>query len=163
MWHSMRGWDGRGPVTALGDAAADCFGLASVRDVAVALHQGDLSRGDLHRLTSVLFAVAASGDAVALSLVTRQAAEIAQMAAAALRRLGLATAGVRVVLGGGVLEAREPLLLDETRRQLASAAPGAVAHLLDVPPVAGAALLGLDAVDAPAGARQRLFQHYRRR
>ena len=27
MWHAMRGWDGRGPATALGAAAADHFGL----------------------------------------------------------------------------------------------------------------------------------------
>jgi N-acetylglucosamine kinase-like BadF-type ATPase len=162
MWHAMRGWDGRGPATALGEAVAACFGLASVRDAAVALHRGDLSPADLPRLTPVLFAVAAAGDAVARSLVTRQAAEVAQMAAAALRRLGLATAGARVVLGGGLLEAREPLLLGETARQLAAAAPGAVARVLDVPPVAGAALLGLDAVDAPAEARQRLFEHFRR-
>ncbi len=161
MWHAMRGWDGRGPATALGEAAAGCFGLASVRDVAVAVHKGELSRGDLRRLTTALFAVAASGDAVALSLVSRQATEVVQMAAAALRRLGLPPAGASVVLGGGVIEARDPLLLDEIGRHLARAAPGAVARVIDVPPVAGAALLGLDAVAAPAPARQRLFDHYR--
>jgi hypothetical protein len=82
------------------------------------------------------------------------------MAAAALRRLGLAPAGASVVLGGGVLEARDPLLLGEIGRHLARDAPGAVPRVLDVPPVAGAALLGLDAVAAPARARQRLFAHY---
>jgi N-acetylglucosamine kinase-like BadF-type ATPase len=161
MWHAMRAWDGRGPATALGDAAAACFGLASVRDVAVAAHQGDLGEADLLRLTTVLFAVAASGDPVARSLVTRQAAEICVMAAAAMRRLDLAPDGVTVVLGGGVLESGEPLLLAEIRRELAAAAPGAVARVLDVPPVAGAALLGLDYVTAPAAARQRLRRGYR--
>jgi N-acetylglucosamine kinase-like BadF-type ATPase len=161
MWHAMRGWDGRGPATALGDAVAARFGLASVRDVAVAVHQGDLAADDLLRLTAVLFTVAAAGDPVARSLVTRQAAEICAMAAAALRRLGIAPPGVPVVLGGGILEAREPLLLDEIGRLLAEAAPGAVPRVLDVPPVAGAALLGLHAVAAPAAARQRLRDHYR--
>jgi len=160
MWHAMRGWDGRGPATGLGAAAAACFGLESVRDVAVAAHQGDLGRADLLRLATVLFAVAASGDPVARSLVTRQAAEICLMAVAAMRRAGLAPAGVTVVLGGGVL-ASEPLLLTEVRRELAAAAPGAVARVLDVPPVAGAALLGLDHVAAPAAARQRLLRSYR--
>ncbi len=37
----------------------------------------------------------------------------------------------------------------EIDRQLADAAPGATARLLDVPPIAGAALLGLDYVGAP--------------
>jgi N-acetylglucosamine kinase-like BadF-type ATPase len=161
MWHAMRGWDGRGPATALGDAAAACFGLPSVRDVAVAAHRGDLGQADLLRLTAVLFTVAADGDPVACSLVTRQAAEVSVMAAAALTRLGLDPAGVPVVLGGGVLESRPPLLLAEIDRELAAAAPGAVARVLDVPPVAGAALLGLDHVAAPAAAGQRVLTGYR--
>jgi N-acetylglucosamine kinase-like BadF-type ATPase len=161
MWHAMRGWDGRGPATALGDAAAACFDLPSVRDVAVAAHRGDLGQGDLLRLTAVLFTVAADGDPVACSLVTRQAAEVSVMAAAALARLGLDPAGVPVVLGGGVLESRPPLLLAEIDRELAAAAPGAVSRVLDVPPVAGAALLGLDHVAAPAAAGRRLLSGYR--
>jgi N-acetylglucosamine kinase-like BadF-type ATPase len=161
MWHAMRGWDGRGPETALGAAAAACFGMESVRDVAVAVHKGELVRADLHRLTSVLFTVAADGDPVALSLVERQAAEICVMAAAAMRRIGLPSAATPVVLGGGVLEARDPLLLAAIDRQLAEAAPGATARVLDVPPIAGAALLGLDHVGAPAGAHRQLRARYR--
>src|SRR5215469_15910031 len=75
MWHAMRGWDGRGPATALGAAVAARFGLASVRDVAVAMHRGELGEADLITLSAVLFAVAAGGDEVARSLVGRQAAE----------------------------------------------------------------------------------------
>lgn len=161
VWHAMRGWDGRGPETALGAAAAACFGLDSVRDVAVAIHKRELGRADLRRLTSLLFTVAADGDPVALSLVKRQAAEICVMAQAAMRRVGLPPAGTPVVLGGGVLEARDPLLLAEVDRQLAVTAPGARTRVLDVPPVAGAALLGLDHVGASAVARERLRDRYR--
>jgi N-acetylglucosamine kinase-like BadF-type ATPase len=161
MWHAMRGWDGRGPATALGDAVAAHFGLASVRDVAVAAHQGVIGEDSLIKLTGVLFAVASGGDAVARSLVEHQAREICLMAVAAMRRLGMAPAGVPVVLGGGVLESREPLLLDALNRELAAMAPGAVPRVLDVPPVAGAALLGLDHVGAAADAAGRLRDHYR--
>ena len=161
MWHAMRGWDGRGPATALGDATAAHFGLASIRDVAVAVHKGVLAKSDLIQLTAVLFAVAAQGDQVARSLVERQAAEICVMAATAMRQLGMAPAGVPVVLGGGILASRDPLLLAEIDRQLAEAAPGATARLLDVPPVAGAALLGLDYVGAPTAPKLRLRACYR--
>ena len=116
MWHAMRGWDGRGPATALGAAVAAHFGLASVRDVAVAMHRGELGEADLIKLSELLFQVAADGDRVARSLVSRQAAEIQLMAVAAMRRLGMAPAGVTVVLGGGVLESRDPLLLGEIGR-----------------------------------------------
>ena len=112
----------------------------------------------------MLFAVAADGDPVAVELVDRQAAEICAMAAAAMRRIGLAGAGVPVVpvvLGGGLLESRDPLLLAAVDRHLAAAAPGAAARVLDVPPVAGAALLGLDHVGAPAAAGLRLRACYR--
>jgi N-acetylglucosamine kinase-like BadF-type ATPase len=161
MWHAMRGWDGRGPATALGDAVAAHFGLRSVRDVAVAVHKGDLGEEDLLRLTSVLFTVAGLGDPVARSLVERQAAEICVMAAAAMRQIGMAPLGTPVVLGGGVLESRDPLLLSEIDRHLAEAAPGATARVLDVPPVAGAALLGLDFVGAPITPKLRLRACYR--
>jgi N-acetylglucosamine kinase-like BadF-type ATPase len=161
MWHAMRGWDGRGPATALGAAAAGHFALASVRDVAVAVHKGDLTEADLHGLTSVLFTVAAQGDAVARSIVTRQAAEICVMAVAAMRQLAMASAGTPVVLGGGVLEARDPLLLSEVDRQLAETAPGASARVIDMPPIAGAALLGLDYVGAPTAPKLRLRACYR--
>ena len=161
MWHAMRGWDGRGPATALGDATAAHFGLASIYDVAVAVHKGVLGEADLIQLTTVLFAEAAHGDPVARSLVERQAAEICVMAAAAMRQLGMAPTGVPVVLGGGILESRDPLLISEIDRQLAKAAPGATARLLDVPPVAGAALLGLDYVGAPTAPKLRLRACYR--
>jgi N-acetylglucosamine kinase-like BadF-type ATPase len=161
MWHAMRGWDGRGPATALGAAVAARFGLASVRDVAVAMHRGELGEDDLITLAAVLFPVALSGDEVARSLVSRQAAEVQLMAVAAMGRLGMDPAGVTVVLGGGVLESRDPLLLGEIDRKLAQAAPGAVARVLDVPPVAGAALLGLDHLAATAAAGQRLREQYR--
>jgi len=161
MWHAMRGWDGRGPSTALENATAACFGVDSVRDVAVAVHKGELNSADLHRLTSVLFKVAAGGDAVALSLVDRQAAEVCVMAEAAMRQIGLAPDGTPVVLGGGILEARDPLLLAAIDRELAKSAPGANARVLDAPPIAGAALLGLDHVGAKASAHQRLRDYYR--
>jgi N-acetylglucosamine kinase-like BadF-type ATPase len=156
LWHAMRGWDGRGPATALGAAAAACFGLGSVRDVAVAAHTGELGKYDLHRLAAVLLTVAADGDEVALSIVRRQATEISVMAAAAMRRIGLAAAGTPVVLGGGVLESRDPLLLAAVAGELEKAAPGATARVLDRPPIIGAALLGLDHVGAPAAAYARL-------
>ncbi len=161
MWHAMRAWDGRAPETALGDAAAECFGLPSVQDVAIAVHKGELARSELHKLASVLFAVAAAGDPVAVRLVERQAIEICAMAEAAMRRIDLAPAGTPVILGGGILEARHPLLLTAIDRQLAVVAPGAAACVVDAPPVAGAALLGLDHLAAPAEARRRLRDCYR--
>ena len=161
MWHSMRAEDGRGPVTALSTAVAKHFGLPSATDVAIAVHKGNLGYDDLLRLTPVLFAVAAAGDPVARDLVRRQADEICLMAVTAMGRLGLAPAGTPVVLGGGLLEARDPVLLAAIERRLAADAPGAVPRVVDVPPVAGAALLGLDHIGAGPAAERRLRGGYR--
>lgn len=160
MWHAMRAEDGRGPVTELAPSVAAHFGLASVTDVAIAVHKGKLAEDDLLRLTSVLFTVAAAGDPVARDLVERQAAEICVMAVTAMRRLGLPAAGTPVVLGGGLLEARDKLLTAAVEARLAAAAPGVLPRVVDIPPIAGAALLGLDYLGADANAARRLRQSY---
>lgn len=161
MWHAMRAEDGRGPATALAPAVAAHFGLPTVTDVAIAVHKGKLGEDDLLRLTSVLFSVAAAGDAVARNLMERQAEEICVMAVTAMRRVGLLAEGTPVVLGGGLLEARDALLTSAVSKRLAAAAPGAVPRVVDIPPIAGAALLGLDYVGAGPAAKARLRQCYR--
>jgi N-acetylglucosamine kinase-like BadF-type ATPase len=155
IWHSMRGDDGRGPVTALGPAVAAHFGMATISDVVIAAHQGRLAYNDLITLVPVLFTVAAAGDPVARALIERQAEEVAVMAITAMRRLGLPAGGTTVVLGGGLLQARDPLLASAIDREFAARAPGAILRVADVPPVAGAALLGLDFLGiGPAAARR---------
>ena len=160
MWHAMRAEDGRGPATALAPAVASHFGVPTVTDVAIAVHKGKLGDDDLLRLTSVLFTVAAAGDPVARDLVERQAEEICVMAVTAMRRLGLPAAGTHVVLGGGLLEARDKLLTTAVEERLAAAAPGVLPWVVDIPPIAGAALLGLDYLGADASAAGRLRRCY---
>jgi N-acetylglucosamine kinase-like BadF-type ATPase len=145
MWYATRDEDGRGEPTALREAVAAFFQRPSMYDVSVAFHRGELGEEDLITLTRVLFATAANGDKVALGLIERQAEEVCAMAVTAIRRLGLDRApSVPVVLGGGVLETRNPLLTEAVTRRLAAAVPGAVARVVDSTPVTGAALLGLD-------------------
>jgi N-acetylglucosamine kinase-like BadF-type ATPase len=153
---AARAEDGRGPDTALRDAVARHFGVPSMRDVAVGLHTGKLPWQARHGLPPVLFAVAASGDAVARDIVSRLAREAATMALTAMRHLGMADRDVPVVLGGGVLTARDPLLIREIAERLRAGAPRAELRVVDIPPVAGAALLGLDHITAPDSAKARL-------
>jgi N-acetylglucosamine kinase-like BadF-type ATPase len=157
LWHAARAEDGRGPATSLVNAVTQHFGYLTVADVSAATHLGAIPAERLAELSPVLFAVAASGDPVARSLVVQQGEEVVAMATAALRRLGLLTARVTVVLGGGVLRARDPLLLGVITDRLLTAAPHAEICLVTDPPVVGAALLGLDAlgIDGPAHATLR--------
>jgi hypothetical protein len=107
-----------------------------------------------------VFAVAAAGDEIAQQLVRRQAEEMSVMALAAMRRLGLTTLPTPVVLGGGVLTARHPLLTAEITGRITAAAPQAAVIIVAVPPIAGAALLGLDYVGAGPDAERRLRAAY---
>jgi hypothetical protein len=60
-----------------------------------------------------------------------------------------------------VLAARDPLLTREIIRRFADEAPLVTPCIVDIPPVAGAALLGLDHIGAAVGAMARLRDAYR--
>ncbi|HTA09619.1 MAG TPA: BadF/BadG/BcrA/BcrD ATPase family protein [Streptosporangiaceae bacterium] len=157
LWWAVRAEDGRGPETELRTAVAAHFGLDRVEDVVVGMHLGTIDYSEQHGLVPLLFAVAGQGDQVARDVVLRQATEICLMVTVAARRLDLlATRGVPVVLGGSLMTARDPLLSQAISDQLAASLPGAEVRVVDVPPVAGAALLGLDHVGAAPAAAVRL-------
>ncbi|MFF8268964.1 N-acetylglucosamine kinase [Streptomyces sp. NPDC016562] len=160
LWHAARAEDGRGEATELARALPAYFGHDSMAALIEALHLGGIPAARRHELTPVLFAVAAAGDAVALSLVHRQADEVVAMAAVALGRLGLLGEEVPVVLGGSVLAARHPQLNDRIRAALAERAPRALVRVVTAPPVLGAGLLGLDALGSPPEAHGKLRAHF---
>jgi N-acetylglucosamine kinase-like BadF-type ATPase len=168
LFSAVRAEDGRGPETELRGAVPAYFGLDRVEDVVIAIHLGKIPYEDLHRLVPVLFEVAGHGDQVASDLLARQAEEICLMAEVAANRLGLselhredATPSVPVVLGGSLMTARDPLLIGAISGRLAERIRGSEIRIVDVPPVAGAALLGLDHVGAPPSAAARLREHAR--
>jgi N-acetylglucosamine kinase-like BadF-type ATPase len=160
LWWAMRAEDGRGPQTALRDVVAGHFGMPEVRDVAVAIHLEKIAEDDLQGLAPLVLATAHLGDQVARDLVSRLAGEIVTMAVTVIRRLGLTGQPIPVVLGGGVLTARDPQLLGWITERLAGQAPDAEVSVVQVPPIAGAALLGLDQARAAPDAERRLRASY---
>ncbi|MEQ8143801.1 BadF/BadG/BcrA/BcrD ATPase family protein [Streptomyces sp. OP7] len=160
LWHAARADDGRGGRTALTTTLPAHFGVPDMPALIEALHLDHIPPHRRHEATPVLFATAAEGDPVARAVVDRQATEIVTMAVVALTRLDLLHEETPVLLGGSVLAARHPLLVDGVRTRLAARAPKAVPHVITTPPVLGAALLGLDHVSAPPEAHARLRAHY---
>ncbi|MGI8331829.1 N-acetylglucosamine kinase [Actinomadura scrupuli] len=161
LWHAVRGEDGRGPRTALSGAVASHFGADSALDVGLGVHTGEFAPDRLLELAPVLLAAAGTGDPCALEVTDRLAEEVAALGAVALRRLGLLRTPVEVVLGGGVLTARHPVLMAAIERRYAAVAPLAELLVAGAPPILGAALLGLDHVGAPAEAYATLRAAYR--
>ena len=163
LWWAIRAEDGRGPDTGLRGAVATHFGVPSVSDVAIGIHLDTISDAALGGLAPAVLALAGTGDDVAARLVRRQAAEICTMALTVMRRLGLTGLATPVVLGGSVLAARDPMLTAGVVEGIRAGAPDAAVRITDVPPVAGAALLGLDHLGAGPGAERRLRADYAER
>jgi N-acetylglucosamine kinase-like BadF-type ATPase len=160
QWHAIRAEDGRGPSTVLRRLVPAHFGLAEPSEVAVAVHQGTIGFGRFGELSPLVLQAADDGDAVARSVVLHLAEEIGLMVIAVVRRLGLATARVPVVLGGGVLAANNPLLITQTTARITAEVPGCAVRVVQAAPVAGAALLGLDRIGAPVSAMRRLRESF---
>ena len=153
---AIRGEDGRGPRTSLTRLLPDWFGLPTALALVEALFLERVEQGRVLELVPLVFAEAEAGDQVAAELVARQVDEIVAMAGAAIRRLGLTGHDVEVVLGGGLFHGEAPAFLERIRSGIVGVAPAARLTQLTVPPVVGAALLGLDRLGAPPGAAERL-------
>jgi N-acetylglucosamine kinase-like BadF-type ATPase len=151
LWWAVRAEDGRGPATALAADTAGHFGLASATAVAEQFHLGTLPDVRLHELVTLLFTAASAGDAVAHSIVGRQAEEVVLLVETTARRLDLSGADIDVVLGGGILAARDAVLIEPVLQRLTAALPTARVHFLTERPVLGAALLGLEQLWATSG------------
>ncbi|MFC9159429.1 N-acetylglucosamine kinase [Streptomyces fungicidicus] len=160
LFHAARASDGRGEPTALAHALPRHFGLPDMPALIEALHLGHVAPARRHELAPVLFAVAATGDGVALTVIDRQAEEIVTMAVVALTRLGLMDEPTPVLLGGGVLAARDPRLEGRIRALLAERAPEAEPRVVTSRPVLGAALLGLDRMGAARDAQSRVRTYF---
>ena len=125
LWHAIRAEDGRGPATALAGYLTSHFGVERVEEVTIGIHKGKIADDDLTGLAPMLLRASDEGDAVARQVVERLAGEISVMAITAMRRLDLTGLATPVVLGGGVITARNPLLISGITRHLAEAAPAA--------------------------------------
>ncbi|MGV8885775.1 MAG: N-acetylglucosamine kinase [Microbacteriaceae bacterium] len=152
LWHAARSADGRGIRTILEELVPAALGQASVSALIEEFHFGRLAMSEINVLVRPLFEAAASGDSAAMSIVARQAEEIVTMARVALDRLGLLEVAVPIVLGGGVLAAEHPLLIDAVVDGLRTHAPLAHIELVRHAPIVGAALLALEHAGATTAA-----------
>ena len=155
-WHAVRSEDGRGRKTALERAVPAHFGLKRPRQLMEAIYFGRIDEQRLAEVAPVLFKVASRGDAVAREVVERQADEVVTMAGTAIRRLRMQRLDVHVVLGGGVFRTDDHAFFDRIGSGLREIAPAAEVRVLAAPPVAGAAMMGLDRLEAPNGAQARV-------
>jgi N-acetylglucosamine kinase-like BadF-type ATPase len=157
LWWAARADDGRSEATVFQRLIPQHFGRPDLNTVIDDLHFGRLHESALGELAPTVLAAASElGDRVAVAIVRRLAEEVVTLAVTALRRLDLLGGSSVVVLGGGVLTGDDPLLHRLIREGMTASAPKASIRLTKVPPVVGAALLGLDRLHLADVAEQRL-------
>jgi N-acetylglucosamine kinase-like BadF-type ATPase len=151
---AARSADGRGPRTVLQTAVPTHFGMSDPLEVSHALQQRWISEARLGELAPVVLAVC-DEDAVAAGIVGRLADEVLAFARATVDRLELSAADPDVVLGGGLLRSVSPRVVARIARGVQEVAPNARVLIAPSEPIVGAALLGMDCLDAGAEAAAR--------
>jgi N-acetylglucosamine kinase-like BadF-type ATPase len=156
LWYALRSQDGRGERTSLSALIPEHFGMRRPRQVMEAMYFGRLRYDRLVELPPLIFEAAEAGDAIARSIVDRQADEIATMATAAIKKLRMRDLDVHVVLGGGIFGNDFAAFFERIDAGITRVAPRAEIVVLKAPPVVGAALLGLDRIGAPKAVHRRV-------
>ena len=149
---ALRATDGRGPATSLSELVPAHFGYPDAESVLAAVYGGELAYNRLFELARVLLDASADGDGPARESANTLADEVVAFVRAAIDRLQVADEEVEVVLGGGVFKTRDRHFHDRVARGIRAAAPRSKLVYLRAPPVLGAALIGLDALDATSDA-----------
>jgi N-acetylglucosamine kinase-like BadF-type ATPase len=149
---AVRARDGRGARTTLEQLVPAHFHLARPAAVTRAMYDGRIEEERVRELAPIVFAAAEAGDAVARGLINGLADELVTMGIAMIRRVGLARQEFDVVLAGGVFLNHDGAFFERLAEGIHAVAPDARLIPLRVPPVLGAALLGLDRLKPRPGA-----------
>jgi N-acetylglucosamine kinase-like BadF-type ATPase len=142
--HAVRSQEGRGAKTSLERLVPAYFGLARPSALVEAIYVGKINRERTVELAPLVFAAAEDGDGVAQQMVNRVADEVVAFAVATIRRLRLSPTDVEVIMGGGIFATGNGTFHSRIAEGICAIAPRAVLRRLDLPPVVGAALIGLD-------------------
>jgi N-acetylglucosamine kinase-like BadF-type ATPase len=152
-------WTKRGTETALAGVMVERAGARDLEDLLEGLvnqrYALDASAAPL------VFECAARGDAVAEALVRRSGCELGELANAVIRQLGFQLDEFDAVLVGSMFNAGE-MLIRPLRETVLPVAPGVRFVKLEVPPVIGGVVLGMEqaGVKPKANVRRRLRKFF---
>jgi len=152
---AARSEDGRGPKTSLERAVPRHFGLETPAAVGESIHRGLIPMSRVIELAPIVLSEAGH-DAVSGSILARLTEEVVALVRVALERLELTTAHVDVLLGGGLTRSGDGRFIGAVQERLRDVAPAAAVRAASSPPIVGAALLGLDDLEAGPMAQSRL-------
>jgi N-acetylglucosamine kinase-like BadF-type ATPase len=135
-------WSMRRKKTTLADAMVDLVGAKDVEDLLRGYTELEYVIGA--EAAPVVFRLAEQNDEIALELVRWAGIELGEMANGVIRQLDFESIAFDVVLTGSMFKGG-PMLIDPMRETILNLAPNARFVKLDVPPVIGSAILGMEA------------------
>jgi N-acetylglucosamine kinase-like BadF-type ATPase len=135
-------WSKRLPATALSDAMISHVGAKDLEDLMRGYTTYEYQIGA--EAAPIVFRVADEGDQLARDLISWAGTELGEMANAVIRQLEFENLSFDVVMTGSMFEGG-PMLIEPMREAIHKVAPHARLIRLSVPPVIGAALLGMEA------------------
>ncbi|HSG42645.1 MAG TPA: BadF/BadG/BcrA/BcrD ATPase family protein [Anaerolineales bacterium] len=153
-------WSKRRPKTVLADAMIEFTGAKDVEDLLRGYTEYEYEVGA--EAAPIVFKLAEQGDEVALELVHWGGVELGKLANSVIRQLEFESLAFDVVLTGSMFKGGE-LLMGPMRETIHDLAPNARFVKLDVPPVIGAAIIGMEAggLNATSEIRDRMKRSIR--
>jgi len=135
-------WSKRGPATKLTDALIEHAGATDLEDLLRGYTTNEYQVGA--EAAPIVFRVAQEGDQVARDLIRWAGCELGEMANAVIRQLEFENLAFDVVMTGSMFEGGR-MLIEPMRETIQELAPKARLVRLNVLPVIGAAILGMEA------------------
>ena len=147
LGRAVRADDGRGAATVLTEIVPLHFSLGSAEEVALAIHGRDLDQARLVELAPLVLEAADDGDLAAIELRQRLVEEVVALVRAAAGRVLAGVEHYEVVLGGSLLS-RSATLGRLASERVKAVLPEADPKVCSVLPVAGSAVVALEAIGA---------------
>lgn len=150
-------WTTRGPQTALSQVFTEYVNARDLEDLIEGYTAGYYAIDG--KAAPLVFHVAEAGDCVATELVQWAGRELGDLAVGVIHQLQFEQLVFDVVLTGSMFEGG-PLLIEPMRETIHRAAPGARLTRLTIPPVIGAAIIGMEqtGLKANSAVRQNLVE-----
>ena len=140
---TLRSYDSRGPSTVLGRYLLRRLGLTQPEDLVEWAYRDNPSVGAIAALTPVVFATAAEGDTVAVSILHRAGMALGHAAACVCRQLNLENEPFPFTTVGGLFKGKSSdLVLRPLQRIVHSSAPQVQWRVPRFPPEIGALIVG---------------------
>jgi N-acetylglucosamine kinase-like BadF-type ATPase len=134
-------WTKRGPQTALSDTFIKYSGAKNLEDLIEGYTEEHYQIGA--ETAPLVFQAAYDGDTVARELITWAGSELGEMANSIIRQLNFEKLKFDIVLSGSMFDGGN-FLIDPMRATIQNIAPNARLVRLNVPPVLGAVLIGME-------------------